>query len=252
MTANPYLLTLFGGSGADTMASMSSADTVALYNQSLKNAGKETERLRADPTIKRDLASLFKAIDKAKTPEDLLRNPEARRVLMQGIGLADQVDNAGLAIKALTSDPSKPTSLVKQLPDKRWSASAVQLDFAASGLKKLKDPAFRQVISDGLIEYKRLSAISEKSQVVADALTIQRLPDTKADIYTVLGNKVMRRVATTIAGLPKELALQSVEAQARSLSARFNIDQFSDPKKREKVIQRYLITASSSGLSFTA
>ncbi|MFC0386643.1 DUF1217 domain-containing protein [Muricoccus vinaceus] len=252
MAANPYLLTLFGGSGAAPTASLSSADTVALYNQSLKNAGKETERLRADPTVKRDLASLFKAVDKARTPEDLLRNPEARRVLLQGIGLADQVDNAGLAIKALTSDPSKATSLTKQLSDQRWSAAAVQLDFTASGLKKLKDPAFRQVISDGLVEYKRLSAISEKSRVVSDALTIQGLSDTKTDIYTVLGNKVMRRVATTIAGLPDELALQSVEAQARSLSARFNVDQFSDPKKREKVIQRYLITASNSGLSFTA
>jgi hypothetical protein len=251
MAANPYLLTLFGGSAATTKA-MSSAEAVTFYNQSLKNADKDTERLRADPMVKRELASLFKAIDQAKTPEDLLKKPEARRVLMQGLGLADQVDNAGLAIKALTSDPSKADSLAKQLPDQRWSSAATQLDFAASGLKKLKDPAFRQVISDGLIEYRRLSAISEKSQVVADALSIQALPDTKPNIYTVLGDKVMRRVATTVASLPDELALQSVEAQARSLSARFDLDQFADPKKREKLIQRYLITASSSGLSLMA
>jgi hypothetical protein len=251
MAANPYLLTLFGGSAATT-ASMSSAETVSFYNQSLKNADKETERLRKDPMVKRDLASLFKAIDRAKTPEDVLRNPEARRVLMQGLGLADQVDNAGLAIKALTSDPSKPGSLAKQLTDQRWSSAAAQLDFATSGLKKLQDPAFRQVIADGLVEYKRLTAISEKSQVVADALAIQARPDTKPDIYSVLGDKVMRRVATTVASLPDELALQSVEAQARSLSSRFDVEQFADPKKREKLIQRYLITASSSGLSLIA
>ncbi|MBP0447663.1 DUF1217 domain-containing protein [Roseomonas sp. SSH11] len=251
MAANPNLLTLFGGSAA-TPTSMSSSEAVTFYNQSLKNAGKDTERLRADPTIKRELASLFKAVDKARAPEDLLRDPDARRVLMQGLGLADQVDNAGLAIKALTSDPSKPNSLAKQLPDQRWSSAAAQLDFAASGLKKLKDPAFRQLISDGLVEYRRLSAISKKSQIVADALAIKALPDTKPNIYTVLGDKVMRRVATTVASLPDQLALQSIEAQARSLSARFDVDQFADPKKRDKLIQRYLVAASGSGISLMA
>ncbi|MFC7610836.1 DUF1217 domain-containing protein [Teichococcus aestuarii] len=67
----------------------------------------------------------------------------------------------------------------------------------------------------------------------------------------MLGDKVMRRVATTVAGLPSELALQSVEAQARSLSARFDTEQLADPKKREKLIQRYLVTASSNGFSLS-
>ncbi|MFC4170139.1 DUF1217 domain-containing protein [Teichococcus aestuarii] len=250
MAVNPYLLTLFGGA-AETSTAMSPGETVAFYNQSLKNADKETERLRADPMVKRDLATLFKAIDKAKSPEELLRNPEARRVLMQGLGLADQVENAGLAIKALTSDPTQKDSLARQLPDARWAGAAEQLGFAKDGLAKLKDPEFRAVIADGLVEYKRLTAISDRSQVVADALVIQARPDTKPDIYTVLGDKVMRRVATTVAGLPSELALQSVEAQARSLSARFDTEQLADPKKREKLIQRYLVTASSNGFSLS-
>jgi hypothetical protein len=62
----------------------------------------------------------------------------------------------------------------------------------------------------------------------------------------VLGDKVMRRVATTVANLPKELAMQGVEAQARTLGARFDPAQFADPRKRDALINRYLVVASSS------
>jgi len=56
----------------------------------------------------------------------------------------------------------------------------------------------------------------------------------------------MRRVATTVTNLPQELALQSVEAQARTLGARFDPAQFADPKKRDALINRYLIVSSSA------
>lgn len=85
------------------------------------------------------------------------------------------------------------------------------------------------------------------TKAVADALYVRDLPQGKApSLFAVLGDKVMRRVATTVAGLPKELALQTVEAQARTLGARFDPAQFADPRKRDTLINRYLAVSSAA------
>jgi hypothetical protein len=104
-----------------------------------------------------------------------------------------------------------------------------------------------EALQDGIIQYRRITGISAQSQAVADALYVRDLPQGQTpSLFAVLGDRVMRRVATTVTNLPQELALQSVEAQARTLGARFDPAQFADPKKRDALINRYLIVSSSA------
>jgi hypothetical protein len=104
-----------------------------------------------------------------------------------------------------------------------------------------------EAIKNGIVQYRRITAISAQSRAVADALYVRDLPQGQTPtLFAVLGDKVMRRVATTVTNLPQELALQSVEAQARTLGARFDPAQFADPKKRDALINRYLVVSSSA------
>lgn len=245
MAIGPSILGLFGGS-ADL--GLGPAGRLALYRSSVDGADRETTRLRKDPALKRDMARLDQAVAKARTPADLFKDPEAVRVLLQGLGLADQAANVGLAKAALLSDPADPKSLAARLPDSRWKAAAEQLGLAKTGLATLRSAAVRETVGNGLVEYRRLTAIGNQSQAVADALYLRKLPDGDVpDIYEVLGNRVLRRVAQRIAGLPNELALQSVEAQARTLGGRIKLGDFADPAKREKLIQRYLLLSNEGG-----
>jgi hypothetical protein len=255
MQLGGWVLGLFGGAAA--APGLGAAGRIALYRSSLDNAEREVARIRREPALQRDIARLDRAIAKAKTPEELFKDPEAVRVLLQGLGLADQAENVGLARAALTSDPADPKSLAARLPDRRWKAAAEQLGFARTGLLTLRSEAIRETIRNGLVEYRRLTAIGQQSQAVADALYLRRMPEGEAPgIYEVLGDKVLRRVAQRLTGLPEQLALQSVEAQARSLQGRIRLEDFADPARREKLIQRYLAMAedgggSSAGLSLS-
>lgn len=232
---------------AEMTPPLSTAQTMALYKRSVERARQDVARLEKDPATQRDLQALEQAVARARTPADLLRNPRTLRLLMEAIGLADQAANGGLARNALMSKLSDRQSLANRLPDQRWKAAAQRLDFAASGLGKVRDPEVMAALKDGIIQYRRITAISAQSQAVADALYVRDLPQGQTpSLFAVLGDRVMRRVATTVTNLPQELALQTVEAQARTLRARFDPAQFADPKKRDALINRYLIVSSSA------
>jgi hypothetical protein len=238
---------LLQNGNAGNSAPLSTAQTMALYRRSVERARQDIARLEKDPATQRDLQALDQAVARAKAPADLLRNPRVLKLLMEAIGLADQAGNGGLARNALMSNLLDRQSLANRLPDQRWKAAAQRLDFAASGLAKLRDPAVMEALKDGIIQYRRITAISAQSQAVADALYVRDLPQGQTpSLFAVLGDKVMRRVATTVTNLPQELALQTVEAQARTLGARFDPAQFADPKKRDALINRYLIVSSSA------
>lgn len=234
------------GSTTETVT-LTAPERMAYYKTSVDRADRESAQLRKDPALLRDMARLDRALARAKTPADLFKDPEATRVMLQGLGLADNARNVGLAKRVLMSDPDDKKSLAATMPDARWKAAAQKLGFASTGLSTLRLDSTRKAIMDGLVDYKRLTAIETKSQAVSDALYLRNMAmDKPPGIYDVLGNKVLRRIASTIAGLPKELALQEIEAQARSVNRGFKIDDLADPKKREKLIQRYLTIAQDT------
>jgi hypothetical protein len=238
---------LLPNGNANAAPPLSTAQTLALFRRSVDRAQQDIARIEKDPVTQRDLRALEQAVTRAKDPSDLLRNPRSMRLLMEAVGLADQAGNGGLARKALMSNPQDRQSLANRLPDPRWKTAAQRLDFVASGLAKIRDPAVMDALKDGIVQNRRITAISAQSQAVADALYVRDLPQGQTpSVFAVLGDKVMRRVATTVANLPKELAMQGVEAQARTLGARFDPAQFADPRKRDALINRYLVVASSS------
>jgi hypothetical protein len=243
--AGGYLLTLFGAT--EQANTLGPGGRIALYKTSVDNAARDSARIRKDPGVLRELAHLDRAIARARTPADLFRDPAAVRVLLQGLGLGDQVANIGLAKQALLSDPAKPGALAAKLPDQRWLAATKQLGFAASGLDRLRSAAVRETIANGLVEYRRITDIEKKSEAVANALVLHRKKDGEiANVYTLLGDKVLRKVVETIGGLPKELALKEVEAQAREVQAHVKVADFATARSREKMIQRYLMLAEDN------
>ena len=243
MSIDLMLRTAFGLSA--TQGSLSTGDSLALYRQSVDRAGAEAARILRDPVFRRDMAHLERAVATARTPQDLLKNPRTVGLLLEGLGLGDQAKNGGIARAALLSDPTERSAVVNRLPDQRWKTAARRLDLANSGLRQLRDPAIMQELRDGVVQYRRITAISQKSQAVADAVYLrERVPAAPIGIYGVLGDQVLRRMATTVADVPKELAFQSVEAQARTLGARFDTRQLETTKGREALIQRYLVKAT--------
>lgn len=337
-----------GGIDISSLYSSSSSGTSSLPpSVALKvaedNESKQLDEVSKEPQVQKDLARYAKVLASAKTIDDVLDDPVARKVFMKANGLGDQVDYVGLAKKALASDPNDTGSLAQQLSstNTNWLDTVKRFDFANSGLDKLRPntsgftgdwtvtvarngaplpialdvtnstktgwqatiggvsapvqvdgdtitvnyawkdsasqlhttkltgkvgkdgnlsgaqvddgatvgnwsaapaaaDAIKQVSSDYISEI-RLDNLDEQTPGLGSAILFKQVAPTLKTPIAILGSALGREVVVTALGLPKQIALQSLEAQESAISQRLDVTKLQDPAFVDKLVQRYLL-----------
>ena len=210
---------LFGGSTSGTSSGDAASAIVALKRAQVKGAeAKGVAAERKDPVTITALKQFEAAVAKARDVKSALQDPRVLAVLLPALGLADQAAYPGLVQRALLADPKDPKGLLTSL-DGRFKAAATTLDLKAKGLAGLRDPALLANLENGYVQYQYQQGLDDKNAGMADALYFIQNAAAKTDVYGILGNAVMRRVVTGALGLPAQMAVQSVETQARAITA---------------------------------
>ncbi|WP_135468365.1 DUF1217 domain-containing protein [Crenalkalicoccus roseus] len=203
-------------------------------------------RFARDPSLNRQMQAFARAVERAPDLNAALRDPRVLGVLLPALGLPEGVNQAGLAARALVADPKDPQGLLARLPDRRWKSVAETLNLAERGLEGLRDPKLHATLADGLRRMAWRQELDQRHPGIADAMAFQERAGTVRGPYDVLGDPVLRRVVTGALGLPPQLALQSVEAQARTLNGRFDVAKLQDPRQAARMAERYLLAAGAS------
>jgi len=226
--------------------SLTPGGAIPAYRQAAdpKVEARALDRLAKDPQVQRKLKDFEVAVAKARDLDAALKDPRVLAVLLPAMGLGDQLDYPGLARRALAADPADPKSLLNRLSDGRWKDAVVSLDLKGGGIDALRDAANLARFDKGLRSLQWRQSLDETNAGISDALYFKQVASNVTSTYGLLGNAVLRRVVTGALGLPQELALQSVEAQSRAVAKRLPITDLRDPKKVERLIERYLTNAS--------
>jgi hypothetical protein len=235
-------LAMLGGTAAGSAPPVSAATALATFRRATA-PGAEARGIAQeaqDPVTLRALDQFDAALEKATDLKRALTDPRILGVLLPALGLADRVGFPALAQRALTSDPGDPEGLAAKLGG-AWTSAARTLQLHRRGLEGLKDPATVGLLRDAFLSYRYRTGLDAQGAGVADALYARERAGTVRDVYTVLGDPVLRRVVTGALGLPESLAVQSVEAQARAVGSRLDIDSLQSPAAVEKLVSRYLI-----------
>jgi hypothetical protein len=236
---------LFGVSASGAASGNAAQAIPALRRATAEGAeAKGIAREAKDPVTLTALAQFRQALDKAETIEKALQDPRILKVVLPALGLADQVGNAGLVRRALLSDPADDKGVAAQL-GATWQAASATLGVHATGLAGLRDPAMVQRLSDAFLKYQYRSGLDDQQAGLSDALYFLESARNADDVYDVLGDPVLRRVVTGALGLPDQIAIQSVEAQGRAVSARLKVDTLQDERSVRKLAERYLIAAAT-------
>jgi hypothetical protein len=237
---------LFGGSAGATSSGDAASAIVALKRAQTTGAeAKGVAAERKDPVTITALKQFEAAVAKAKDVKSALQDPRVLAVLLPSLGLADQAAYPGLVQRALLADPKDGKGLLASL-DSRFKAAASTLDLKAKGLAGLRDPALLAKLESGYVQYQYQQGLDDKNAGMADALYFIQNAGAKTDVYGILGNAVMRRVVTGALGLPAQMAVQSVETQARAITSRMKVADLQDPKKVHALAQRYVMAQSGT------
>jgi hypothetical protein len=240
---------LFGVTSGSTTTGDAVSALAALKAAQAKGAEeKGVAQERKDPVTLSALKQFEAAVGKAKDVKSALQDPRVLAVLLPALGLADQAAYPGLVQKALLADPKDRKGLLAGL-DSRFKAAAETLDLKAKGLAGLQNPAVKQKLTNAYVQYQYQKGLDDKAAGMSDALYFIRNAAGQTDVYGILGNAVMRRVVTAALGLPSQIVVQSVEAQARAVTSRLKIEDLQDPKKVQLLAQRYVMRQAGSATS---
>ncbi len=127
----------------------STVDPVSAFNQAEATQTKAVALQAKQPTTKAEISKFLAVVAKAKTLQDVMKDPVARKVLLSANGLGSQVDYPALATKALLSKPTDKKSLAATLSNTAWHSMVTTFDFADKGLSVLKTPKVLASITSG-------------------------------------------------------------------------------------------------------
>lgn len=238
-----------GGGGVGGSLPLGGGDAMTQFRTAERMKDKQVEMVRQDPMVKRDIAEFNKALEKAESPEELLQNPRTLEFVLRGLGMADQIGNDALARKAILSDPSDKEGLANRLQDKRYKDAAKMFNFAELGLEGIKNPEVKGKFVESYVQQRYEEKLAETNPAIPDAMAFQREAKERdfSNPYDVLGDPLIRRVVTTALGLPEQIAIQSVEAQARAITSRMDLKDLNDSDFVEKFTQRFLMNDKRAG-----
>jgi hypothetical protein len=245
--------TLYPSSGAATSAYGAGGVATALKNADA-NEAKQLADAAKQLDVQRDLARYAKVVASAKTLDDVLDDPVARKVFLTAEGLRDQVDYVGLAKRALKSDPTDANSVASKMEsvNKTWLQVAAKYSFNLVGVSPLKISDSIKEISDNYIAEKRLDNLDAQLPGLGTAMLFKKVAASLDTPLKILGSAIGREVITTAFNIPKQIAVQEVEAQEKVIAARMDPKKLADSKFVDQLVQRYLININGGAGGVTA
>lgn len=246
------LTTLFGGNTNRANASL--AQAVAALRQADVNEPRELRAKSREPGVARDVAAFTSAVREARTVQDILRNPAARRVLLTASGLGDQINNTALVDRALLSDPANPRGLANRLSSTNASflTAARTFQFATRGLAVIQNEDVLRTVSDSYISTLRRQDLDQVTPGLSNALAFRETAASLTSEFAILGNPVARDVITTAFGVPQQIAVQPLISQQQAIRSVVDVSRLQDTAFVDNIARRYLIALNSNGVSLTA
>jgi len=259
----PFLFT--GSSSSDTLLAIAQGrtvlggvapqrDPIAVLKDAEKNGAKQIAAKAKEPQVAREIAAFVKGVLNATSVDELLDDPKAMKVLLAASGLEEFADAKGLVAKALKSNPNDPASLAVRLAGTNgaWLSAARTYKFAAQGLAVIQNAGTLATVAQGYAEVRWREGLDASAPGVSSALTFKAMAASLNSPFKVLGNAVARDVVTTTLGLPKELAFQSLEAQARAITQRLDLTRLQKPAFVDAFVRRYLVALNAGTGGVTA
>lgn len=240
------------GLSATSSAGYSGRSALAVYKEAETRGASAVSKTGEQPAVQREIKHVMKRLGEINSFDELIKDRRTMDFILKGFGMETEAQYMGRLKKVLIEDPANENALVNKLTDTRFKELASALGLKGGDITKLKDASFQADLQDRFIKASYESQLAQQSPAAVKARTFAKVASQiDGNAYTVLGDPRMREVVLETLGIPKQVAIQSVETQARTLQSKVDLSKFEDPAYVEKFIQRYLTQADMQNTSYS-
>ncbi|MEQ8252125.1 DUF1217 domain-containing protein [Oceanibaculum nanhaiense] len=208
------------------VAFMSGVSAALSFQMLQKNTTQQITQFGQTAQVMREVEYFKKKAGSIESVDDLIKDRRLMNFALSAFSLEDEAQYPGRLKKVLESDLDDNSSLANRLSDNRYREIASAFDFAKSGMSKLQDAAFLEDLTQKYILNEFEKALGNNNPALREATYFLRNIGNVTSPYGILGDNVLRSVVTFTLNLPAQIAVQSVESQARLIEGRLDLDKF--------------------------
>lgn len=206
-----------------------------------KTFDRRIEAVEKDPVVARESQYFRENIGKISTAEEFVNDDRLYRYALKAFDLESQIFARALVKKVLEEGIEDPKALANQLVDRKWNTFARAFAFKEVGNATVSRPAFVEGVIDKYERVELEEKLGEENVAVRLAIYADRKLPGVTNWFSVLGDKALREVVLTALGLPDAVATQNPDRLKVLLEDRYDIEDFKDPAKLEKFLQRFAL-----------
>lgn len=208
------------------VAFMSGVSAALSFQMLQKNTSQQIEQFGKTAQVMREVDYFKKKAGSLNSMDDLIKDRRLMNFVLSAFSLEAEAQYPARLKKVLESDLDDTGSLANRLSDNRYREIAGAFEFAKNGMDKLKDAAFLEELSQKYVLNEFEKALGNNNPALREATYFLRNIGNVTNPYEILGDSVLRSVVTFTLNLPSQIAVQSVETQARLITGRLDLDKF--------------------------
>ena len=180
-----------------------------------------------------------------KSLDDFLADSKLTDFVLKANGLDPKDYDKATLKKIFTSDPTDSNSYLNKTAPTKFKEIVADFNFDTSGnLTRSKIGAIQNVGAEERTQqgYLQMTLETQEGQTndgVRLALYFARKAPSITSIYSLIGDQALFQVITTAYSLPSGMSNMDVDKQATLLKKFIDISDFQDPKKVDKLMNRF-------------
>ncbi|WP_322987705.1 MULTISPECIES: DUF1217 domain-containing protein [unclassified Hoeflea] len=197
------------------------------------------ERIASQPVVARETEYYLSRISEVKSIDEFMADTRLYNYAMKAHGLEDMSYAKAFMRKVLTEGVENDDAFANKLADSKYAAFAETYNFAQHGETATIFTKAQQGTVDKYLRLTLEEDVGVDNTGVRLALYFQRAAPDLTSAYGILADTAISQVVFTALGLPSELAAADIDKQADMLDARIDIEDFKDPEKLGKFLERF-------------
>ena len=197
------------------------------------------KRVAEQPDVKRESAYYLSRIGSIKTIDEFFADSRLYNYAMKAHGLEDMAYAKAFMRKVLTEGIDGDDAFANKLSDSRYKELVQSLNFARHGEAATSfDRAGQGVVDKYNRQTLEVNAGTENTGVRL-ALYIERMASSVTSGYSIIADDAISQVVRTALQLPDEFVGTDVDRQSAYYEDVLNLEDFQDPVKVGKFLERF-------------